>query len=577
MNKKLETKRHSLSHVMAYAVLNLYPKTKFGIGPTTEDGFYYDFDLPSPISEKELPKIEKEMRKIIEKDLSFRKDFISLSKAKEIFKDQPYKLELIKELKQKGEKISIYTLGNFVDLCKGPHVKSTKQLKDAAFKLVKIAGAYWKGSEINPMLTRIYGVAFENKKKLDEYLHRVEEAKKRDHRILGQKLELFMFDEEIGAGLPVWLPKGAILRQIIINYLHQELNKAGYLWIVSPHIANIKLWQTSGHWDFYRENIYSPIEVDNEKYLLKPMNCPFHVKVYKSKIRSYKELPLKYAEFGTVYRYEKSGVLHGLVRVRGFTQDDAHIICTKEQMEKEILELVKLAIKVLKKFGFRKFEIYLATCPKKFIGRKSNWQKATKALKNALDKMKLEYKIDKGGGAFYGPKIDIKIKDSLGRPWQCTTIQVDFNLPQRFKMEYIDKDGKKKEPIMIHRALLGSLERFIGVLLEHYSGALPFWLSPEQVWVVPVSKKYKKYAKRVAKNLQEEGIRTELKDEKETLSKKIREGEIKKIPYMLVVGRKEEKAKTVRIRKRGRGDLGEVKFEKFLKKVKIEIERKINK
>ncbi len=574
MNKKLDTKRHSLAHVMAHAVLNLYPQVKFGIGPTTEDGFYYDFDLPLPISDKNLAKIEKEMKKIINSNLPFKKEFVSYKKAKEIFKNQPYKLELIKELKQKKDKISIYILGDFVDLCRGPHVKSTKQLKGLGFKLVKIAGAYWKGSEQNPMLTRIYGVAFENEKKLKEYLNQIEEAKKRDHRILGTQLKFFLFDEEIGAGLPVWLPQGAILRKIITDYLYHELNQAGYQWIVSPHIANLKLWETSGHWDFYRENIYSPIEIENEKYLLKPMNCPFHVKAYKSEIRSYRDLPLRYAEFGTVYRYEKSGVLHGLTRVRGFTQDDAHIICTKEQMEKEISELVKLAIKVLRTFGFKEFEIYLATRPKKFIGTISNWQKATKALRKALDKMKLKYKVDKGGGAFYGPKIDIKIKDSLGRPWQCTTIQVDFNLPQRFKMEYVDKDGKKKEPIMIHRALLGSLERFIGVLLEHYAGALPLWLSPEQIWVIPVSKKYRKYAKEVAKILKDEGLRVKMKEEKETLSRKIREGEIQKVPYMIVVGEKERKKKTIRVRERKKGDIGEMGLNKFIEQVKLKIERK---
>ncbi|MCD5396108.1 MAG: threonine--tRNA ligase [Candidatus Pacebacteria bacterium] len=574
MAQKLDTIRHSLAHIMAHSVLNLYPKTKFGIGPTTEDGFHYDFDLPLPISQNDLQRIEKEMKKLIEKNLSFKKKFITPNEAKKIFKDQPYKLELIEELKKQKEKISIYIVGDFLDLCRGPHIKSTKELKNVGFKLTKIAGAYWRGDEKKPMLTRIYGVAFENEKKLKEYLEKIEEAKKRDHRLLGHQLRLFLFDEDIGQGLPVWFPKGAILRKIITDYLFQELNKAGYQWIVSPHIANIKLWQTSGHWDFYRENIYSPIEIENEKYLLKPMNCPFHVKVYNSQIRSYKNLPIKYAEFGTVYRYEKSGVLHGLTRVRGFTQDDAHIICTKEQMEKEIEKLVKLAIKILKTFSFSEFEIYLATRPKKFIGTKTNWQKATKALRSALDKMKLEYKIDKGGGAFYGPKIDIKIKDSLGRPWQCTTIQVDFNLPQKFQMKYVDKNGKKREPIMIHRALLGSLERFIGVLLEHYGGALPLWLSPTQVWVIPLSQKFERYAKEVYLTLKEAGIRVELKNERETLSKKIREGQIQKIPYMVVVGKEEEKKKSVRPRERRKGDLGEVKLKEFLKKIKIEIEKK---
>ncbi|MCD6115229.1 threonine--tRNA ligase [bacterium] len=570
----IKTIRHSLAHILAHAVLDLYPETKFGIGPATETGFYYDFDLPSPISEKDLKKIEKRMKQIIRKNLPFKKKFITQKEAKKLFRDQPYKLELIKELKNSKEKISIYQVGNFVDLCRGPHVKSTKQIPLDGFKLIKTAGAYWRGSEKNPMLTRIYGIAFASKKELEEYLKQIEEAQKRDHRVLGQKLELFMFDEEIGAGLPLWLPKGTILRKIIENYLYQELNKAGYQWIISPHIANIQLWKTSGHWDFYRENIYSPIKIDNEEYLLKPMNCPFHVKVYNHKIRSYKDLPIRFAELGTVYRYEKSGVLHGLTRVRGFTQDDAHIICTKEQMEKEILNLVKLAIKVLKTFGFKDFEIYLATRPKKFIGTISNWQKATKALRQALDKMKLKYEIDKGGGAFYGPKIDIKIKDSLGRPWQCTTIQVDFNLPQRFKMEYVDKDGKRKEPIMIHRALLGSIERFVGVLLEHYAGALPLWLSPEQIWVIPVGASHKNYAKKIVQELQEMSFRVKLKDEKETLSKRIREGEIQKIPYILVVGDKEVKSKKVRIRKRHKGDIGEKTLAEFIKLIQNEIKKR---
>ncbi len=570
----IKTIRHSLSHILAHAVLDLYPETKFGIGPATETGFYYDFDLPSPISEKDLKKIEKRMKQIIRKNLPFKKKFITSEEAKKLFRDQPYKLELIKELKNSKEKISIYQIGNFIDLCRGPHVKSTKQIPLDGFKLIKTAGAYWKGSEKNPMLTRIYGVAFSSKKELEGYLKQIEEAQKRDHRLLGQKLELFMFDEEIGAGLPLWLPKGAILRKIIENYLYEELNKAGYQWIISPHIANIQLWKTSGHWDFYRENIYSPIKIDNEEYLLKPMNCPFHVKVYNHKIRSYKDLPLRFAELGTVYRYEKSGVLHGLTRVRGFTQDDAHIICTPEQLFKEIETLVRMAIKTLKVFGFKNFEIYLATKPEKYIGTKNIWNKATKALKSALEKMKIDYIVDRGGGAFYGPKIDIKIKDSLGRPWQCTTIQVDFNLPQRFKMTYIDKNGKRKEPIMIHRALLGSIERFIGVLLEHYGGALPLWLSPEQIWVIPVRSSHRKYAKKITRELQEMSFRVKLKDEKETLSKRIREGEIQKIPYILVVGDKEIKSKKVRIRKRHKGDIGEKTISEFIKLLQNDIKKR---
>lgn len=564
---KIEKIRHSLAHILALAIKELYPQTKFGVGPTIENGFYYDFELPKEISIEDLPKIEEKMREIIKKDIKFEKKIISKRKAKEIFKDQPYKLELIEELKGP---ISIYRSGNFVDLCKGPHVKSTKEIPLDAFKLIKVAGAYWRGSEKNPMLTRIYGVAFEKKEELEDYFQREEKAKERDHRILGQKLELFLFDEEVGAGLPLWLPKGEILRKIIEDFLFQELKKEGYLWVRTPHIGNLNLWKTSGHWELYRENIYSPIKIDEEEYLLKPMSCPFHVKIFKSKIRSYRELPLKYAEFGTVYRYERSGTLHGLTRVRGFTQDDAHIFCTSEQLSGEIEKLLKHGLKILRIFGFKDFDIYLSTRPEKYAGTEKIWKKSENALKYVLKKMNLRYQIDPGGGVFYGPKIDIKIKDSLKRPWQCTTIQVDFNLPERFKITYVDNKGKKRTPIMIHRALLGSIERFVGVLLENYQGALPFWLAPEQIWVIPVGREHKKYAKEIVKKLKNEEFRVRLKDEKETVSKKIREGEIQKIPYLLVVGDKEIKKESVRVRKRGKGDIGEMKLEKFLEKVKIE-------
>jgi len=570
---KIETLRHSLAHILAHAVQELYPGTKFGIGPAIENGFYYDFDLPSPTSEDNLLKIEKKMREIIKKDLAFKKKLISKTEAKKIFKNQPYKLELIEELAKKGSKISIYQVGNFVDLCKGPHLKSTKQIPTDAFKLTKIAGAYWKGNEKNKMLTRIYGTAFSSKKELNEHLAKAKEAEKRDHRILGKKLGLFMFDEEIGAGLPLWTPKGAILRHIIENYLYEKLNKAGYQWIVSPHIANLQLWKTSGHWGFYRENMYSPIDIEDEKYLLKPMNCPFHIKIYNSKIRSYKDLPIRFAELGTVYRYEKSGVLHGLTRVRGFTQDDAHIFCTPEQLSEELLQTTKLGIKILKDFGFKDFEIFLSTRPEKYVGEEKIWRKAANALKYALSSLKLNYEIDKGGGVFYGPKIDIKIKDSLGRPWQCTTIQVDFNLPQRFKMFYIDKHGKKKQPIMIHRALLGSLERFIGVLIEHYAGAFPLWLAPSQIWILPIAQRHRKYAEKIANELSEAGFRVGLQDENETVSKKIRNAEIQKIPYVLVVGDKEIKKQTVRLRTREKGDVGEIKLAAFIKKINLEIKK----
>jgi threonyl-tRNA synthetase len=570
--KKIEKIRHSLAHILALAVQELYSGTRFGIGPAIENGFYYDFDLPTKISQEDLPKIEEKMRELIKEGIKFKKKIVSKKEAEEIFKNQPYKLELIREIE--SENVSIYESGKFIDLCAGPHVRSTKEIDPEAFKLVKIAGAYWKGDEKNPMLTRIYGIAFESKEELEEYLRIQEEAEKRDHRILGQKLELFLFDEEVGAGLPIWMPKGAILRKIIQDFLFEELRKEGYEWIVTPHIGNLNLWKTSGHWELYRENMYSPIKIDEEEYLLKPMNCPFHVKVYKSKIRSYKDLPIKYAEFGTVYRYERSGTLHGLTRVRGFTQDDAHIWCTPEQLAREVEKLVKQALRILKTFGFKEYNIYLATRPEKFAGTEKMWKKAMAVLKYVLKKRKLKYQIDPGGGVFYGPKIDIKIKDCLGREWQCTTIQVDFNLPERFDLTYVDRKGKKRRPIMIHRALLGSIERFIGVLLENTGGALPLWLSPEQIWIIPVGKRHEKYAKEVGMKLQELGIRIKIRNENETVSKKIREGEIQKIPYMLVVGDKEMKSKSVRVRERGKGDIGEVKLTKFIERVKMEIERK---
>jgi len=523
------------------------------------------------LTPENLPKIEKKMRELIKQNIVFKKRTVSKKEAQKLFEAQPYKIELLNQVKQSGP-VTIYETDGFVDLCKGPHIKSTLQLHSGqakeiidGFKLTKIAGAYWKGSEKNKMLTRIYGLAFKNKRELNGHLQKETEAEKRDHRVLGQKLELFFFDADVGAGLPIWLPNGAILRHIIEDYLYKELSKQGYKWLWSPHIGNLDLWKKSGHWNFYKENIYSPIKIEDQYYLLKPMNCPFHVKVYNLKIRSYKELPLRFAELGTVYRYEKSGVLHGLTRVRGFTQDDAHIICAPDQISQEIMNLVKYGLQILKTFGFKNFDIYLATRPEKYTGSLKDWKKAENSLKYVLNKLKLKYQVDAGGGVFYGPKIDIKIKDSLGRPWQCTTIQFDFNLPERFKMNYIDKNGKKKKPYMIHRAILGSIERFVGVLLEHYAGALPFWLSPVQIWVIPIGSHHEKFGNLVSKTLKESGLRVEIKSENETVSKKIREGELQKIPYILVVGDKEIKNKSVRVRERGKGDIGEIKIDKFIK------------
>ena len=560
---KIETIRHSLAHIMALAIKEFYPEAKFGIGPAIENGFYYDFDVSAgALTEADLPKIEKKMKELIKQNSPFKKRKLTRNVLVKLFKGQPYKLELLGLAKQP----TIYESGKFVDLCKGPHIKSTKEIPIDSFKLIKVAGAYWKGDEKNKMLTRIYGVAFSNKKDLQNYLAQQAEAEKRDHRVLGQKLELFIFDADVGAGLPLWLPKGALLRHIIENYLHEELSQQGYQWLVTPHIGNLNLWKKSGHWDFYKENLYSPIKIDTEQYLLKPMNCPFHVKVFNYKIRSYKELPIKFAELGTVYRYERSGVLHGLTRVRGFTQDDAHIICDPHQIAGEIEKLIKYGLQILRAFGFKEYDIYLATRPKKYTGTLKDWQKAENCLKYVLKKLKLKYQVDPEGGVFYGPKIDIKIKDSLQRPWQCTTIQFDFNLPERFNMTYIDEKGRKRRPYMIHRALLGSIERFVGVLLEHYAGALPLWLSPTQVWIIPIGKEYKKYAQEIMAKLIKNGSRCELKDENETVSKKIREGEMQKIPYILVVGEVEIKNRSVRIRLRGKGDIGQMKLDEFIKK-----------
>jgi len=569
---------------MAYAVQELFPGTKFGIGPAIENGFYYDFDLSSGdlakegLSLKDLPRIEGKMRELIRQNTPFKKEAISKEKAKDIFKDQPYKLELINEMDEKN--VSIYESGKFIDLCKGPHIKSTKEIPQDSFRLEKTAGAYWRGSERNTMLTRIYGVAFKTKKELDNYFLRIGEAEKRDHRKLSEQLDLFHIDESVGSGLILWHPKGAILKRIIENYALEEYLKAGYQLVSTPHIAKLNLWEISGHTDFYKENMFPPMHLrdiskeEKEDYQIKPMNCPFHVAIYKNSIKSYRDLPLRYTELGTVYRYEKSGVLHGLTRVRGFTQDDAHIFCTPEQLENELISVFRLTLKILKDFGFKNYDIYLSTRPEKYAGELKSWDKATKSLRHSLEKLELKYQIDPGEGVFYGPKIDIKIKDSLDRPWQCTTIQLDFNLPERFNVFYIDKRGKKQRPFMIHRALLGSLERFIGVLIEHYGGAFPFWLSPIQILVIPVGSGHRNYAKQIGKTFMAENIRAEVKNEAETVSKKIREGELQKIPYLLVVGDKEMKSNSIRVRQRGKGDISVIKLSKFIERIKKEIKLK---
>ncbi|MGB9681294.1 MAG: threonine--tRNA ligase [Minisyncoccia bacterium] len=581
----LETLRHSLAHIMALAVLRLFKEVYFGIGPATGNGFFYDFEIFEKgkrrrLAQEDLEKIEKEMKKIIEEGISFQKKKVSLSEAKKIFKkiNQPYKLKILEDLKKEEvNQVSLYQLGEFLDLCKGPHIKNTNQM-NLSFKLLKISGAYFQGDENNPMLDRVEGVAFKTEKELNDYLNYLEEAKKRDHKVLGPQLGLFQFFEEIGPGLVIWLEKGALLKRMIENYILEEYLKNGYYLVSTPHIAKSFLWDISGHNDFYQENMYPKMHLkeinpeEKEDYQLKPMNCPFHIMVYKNQIRSHKDLPFRLTELGTVYRYERSGVLSGLTRVRGFTQDDAHIWCEEEKLEEEINNVLSLGLKILEKFGFKDYEIYLSTRPEKFIGTLKIWQKAIKALKKALENKNLSYQIDQGGGAFYGPKIDIKIKDALGRAWQCTTIQIDFNLPQRFNLSYIDKKGQKKRPIMIHRALLGSLERFIGILIEHYQGDFPFWLAPTQVRILPITEKNHSYALDIFHKLRENKIRAEIDLSQETLSKKIREGEILKIPYLIIIGEKEENQKMVSIRKRKKGDLGQMPLERFLELLKKEKE-----
>ena len=573
----LERLRHSTSHVMAAAVLALFPEAKLGIGPPIEDGFYYDFDLPRSLTPDDLGAIEAKMREIIAAKQPFIRREVSREEAREVFADQPYKLELIEEMPE-GEVISIYTQGDFTDLCRGPHLEHTGQINPEAFKLLSVAGAYWRGDERRPMLQRIYGTAFESKAELDRYLHRLEEAERRDHRKLGRQLELFSVSEEAGAGLILWHPKGALVRHLIEDFWRQEHLKWGYELVYSPHIGKAQLWRTSGHLDFYRENMYSPMNIEGQEYFIKPMNCPFHIMIYKSRTRSYRELPLRWAELGTVYRYERSGVLHGLMRVRGFTQDDAHIFCTPEQIEDEILGCLDLTLHLLRSFGFHEYEIVLSVRdPKhkeKYIGSDAMWEMAEGSLVKALEQRGLSYERAEGEAVFYGPKIDIKIKDALGRAWQCTTIQFDFNLPERFDMTYIGPDGREHRPYMVHRALLGSMERFFGVLIEHYAGAFPVWLAPVQAMIIPVADRHNEYAYQVQSQLKEAGLRVEVDDRSERMQAKIRDAQLQKIPYMLVVGDHEVESGAVAVRLRSGEDLGPKPIRNFIEMAKEAIERK---
>ena len=548
---------------MADAVKRLFPDVKLAIGPSIEDGFYYDFDRSEPFKPEDLPVIEKEMAKIIKEDLEFKKEEISKEEALKLFAKEPYKAELINKLE--GGIISIYRHGKFLDLCKGPHIKSTGQIK--AFKLLSIAGAYWHGIETNPMLQRIYGTCFETSQALEEYLEKLEEAKKRDHRKLGKELDLFSIHDEVGPGLVFYHPKGALLRMLIEDYEKKEHLKRGYQIVMGPHILKSDIWVTSGHYDYYKENMYI-FKVDSEEYVLKPMNCPGHMLIYKTKIRSYRDLPIRYFELGNVHRKEKTGVLHGLLRVRGFTQDDAHIFCLPEQLEQEITGVIDFVMDTMKVFGFKDYKIDLSTRPPKSIGTDEAWEAATNALKKALESKAMNYEINEGEGAFYGPKIDIMVKDALSRPWQCATVQCDFALPERFDLSYISSEGKKERPVMLHRVVLGSMERFIGTLIEHYAGAFPLWLAPVQAIVIPITDRAHDYADNIFKLLQDEGIRAEVDKRNEKLQYKIREGEVNKIPYMLIMGDREKEAGTVSLRARKEGDLGAVRIEEFIERVK---------
>lgn len=569
----LDTLRHSCSHVMAAAVKQLWPETKLAIGPAIEDGFYYDFDKKEPFTEEDLARIEERMRQIIAQNEPFSRQELASEDAVKLFgrMNETYKIELIETLGEKS--VSIYRTGKeFVDLCKGPHVGSTGDIK--AFKLLSVAGAYWHGIETNPMLQRIYGTCFLTQEELDAYLKNLEEAKTRDHRKLGPQLEMFdIYHEEAGAGLVFYHPKGALLRTLIENYEKQEHLKRGYQLVITPHIMDASLWKTSGHYEYYKENMYT-LKIEDKEFVLKPMNCPGHILIYKSKSRSYRELPIRLFELGTVYRNEKAGVLHGLLRVRGFTQDDAHIFCLPEQLRQEIKSIIDFVFDTMKVFGFTEVGIELSTRPEKYIGTEEDWQQATSALEDALKEKGLVYAINEGDGAFYGPKIDIKLKDALKRSWQCATIQCDFALPKRFNLSYIDAEGKEKQPIMLHRVLLGSLERFIGALIEHYKGDLPLWLAPTQVVVIPIKDSVAGYAANIKKFLEDNTIRVEIDSRKETLNKRIRAAEVEKIPYALVVGEQEAKQGAVSVRKRFKGDMGAMPADQFLGQIREEIETK---
>jgi threonyl-tRNA synthetase len=579
--------RHSTAHIMAQAVMEMFPDAKIAIGPPVEDGFYYDFDLPRSLTPEDLEVIEKRMREVIEENHAFEKKVISGEEARRIYSDQQYKLELIEGLEQGGydeygeplgekPEISIYQHDEFVDLCRGPHVESTGKVNPDAIKLLNVAGAYWRGDEKKPMLQRIYGTAWETANELEEYLWKLDEARRRDHRRLGRELDLFSVSDEIGAGLILWHPKGGMIRKLAEDFARQEHEKGGYEFVYSPHIGKTNLWETSGHLDWYQENMYAPLDIEGQEYYLKPMNCPFHVQIFKSRMRSYRDLPLRFAEWGTVYRYERSGVLHGLLRVRGFTQDDAHLFCRPDQMPEEIDRVLEFSLNILRAFGFHNFQAYLSTRnPAKAAGASEQWEAPTVALRQSLERAEIPYQVDEGEATFYGPKIDIKVKDALGREWQLSTIQFDFTLPERFNLVYIGEDGQEHQPYMIHRALMGSMERFLGVLIEHFAGAFPVWLAPVQAVVIPIADRHLPYAQQVKEQLRDAGLRIVVDDRGERMNAKIRDAQNQKIPYMLVVGDREVEQETISVRLRTGENLGGISVEDFLHRAEGEIKERV--
>jgi threonyl-tRNA synthetase len=569
----LETIRHSTAHLMAQAVQQIFPGTKVTIGPVIEDGFYYDFQRDKPFVPEDLEKIEARMKEIVAENLEITRKEMPRDDASKMFGEmgENFKQEIIDGI-DSNDAISIYTQGEFSDLCRGPHVESTGMLK--SFKLMHTSASYWRGDERNPALQRIYGTAWRNDKEVRLYLKRLEEAKKRDHRKLGKELDLYSMSDNIGPGLILWHPKGARIRHMIEEFWKNEHFKHGYEMVYSPHAAKVDLWKTSGHMDFYKDNIFSPMDIEGKEYVMKPMNCPFHIEIFKTRLRSYRDLPIRFGELGTVYRYERSGVLHGLLRVRGFTQDDAHLFCRPSQIEEEIVKVIDLILFVLQSFGFNEYKVYLSTRPAKSVGSDADWDKATNALESALKKADLAYEVDPGEGVFYGPKIDIKIKDSIGRFWQVSTVQVDFNLPQKFDISYIEEDGQKHQPVMLHRALMGSIERFFGCLVEHYAGAFPTWLAPTQVILLPITDSQHDYTEKVAQRLRDAGIRVEKDLRNEKIGFKIREAQMLKIPYMFVLGDKEVESGQVAVRKRRSKETRTLELDSFLDEIKTLIKEK---